>query len=412
MHQPFAIAYLAPEIPALSATFVYNEILGLERRGFVVIPISVHFPKAMATDEELQGLADRTLYLYRERTATLLRSHRALLRKSPLAYLATFFRALSDAMKIGILSHIGKGQLFRFFVAARVAETLQKHQCHHLHVHFAHVPTDIGMYASLLSGIPFSFTSHANDLFERGWLLREKVERARFAVTISRYNREFLARQGVEESKIKIVRCGVDTRQIQSVREDTPRRQPPVIGCLGRLVEKKGVDTLIGAVALLRHSGLHVRVEVAGDGPLRDELQRLAGDDGVGSLVTFLGAVPHHQVFEWLKTLDLFVLPCRKDSQGDQDGIPVVLMEAMASGIPVISTSISGIPELIVEGITGWSVDPGDSVALSGAIRSVLSNSSRTAQVARKAMEWVRQEFELETNVERLAQLFWGGMDE
>jgi len=402
------IAYLAPEIPALSATFVYNEILALEKRGFEVVPISVHVPKTRAQEDDVALLAKKTRYLYREPGLTFLSANLKTFFTRPVRYLRTLLTVVSDALKMGVTGHIGRGLLYRFFVASRVADILKKNGCRHLHTHFAHVSTDIAMYASMLSGVPFSFTSHANDLFERGWLLREKVARAGAAITISEYNRRFFVRQGVDVSKIGIVRCGVESGEYQTADRKRSSNGVPVIGTLGRLVEKKGVDTLILALSRVSKQGFDFKLEIAGDGPLMDELRNLASEHDLNPKITFRGAMPHDEVFHWLKTLDIFVLACKKDKNGDQDGIPVVLMEAMATGIPVISTYISGIPELIEDGVSGMLARPGDPTSLSEKIESLLKDPSLPSSMAQSAIRRIREEFDTDVNIERLVRLFEG----
>jgi glycosyltransferase involved in cell wall biosynthesis len=399
------IAYLAPEIPALSATFVYNEILSLEKKGVLIVPISVHVPASPAVEETLHSLRARTIYLYRQSAWTFLKSNLKWLLKSPLRYLHTCRLTMSDAFKVGLAGHVGRGLFYRFFVASRVADILVGENCWHLHTHFAHIPTDIAMYASSLSGVPFSFTAHANDLFERGWLLKEKVTRAKVAMTISEYNRRFFTQQGADESKIKIVRCGVESDGDRTDKEKG-RNASPTIGSLGRLVEKKGMDTLIFALADIHGAGVDFRLEIAGDGPQREALERLASEQGIGSKVVFRGPIPHDEVFAWLGSLDLFVLACRRDRQGDQDGIPVVLMEAMAAGIPVISTHISGIPELIEDGISGMLAEPNDPKGLSEKIKDVVTNPAMASSLAGAARRRIREEFDVDVNAERLRNLF------
>ena len=196
MQNRLKIAYLAPEIPALSATFVYNEILRLEEIGYQIVPLSVHVPLSAAKAEGLEDLRDRTRYLYRTPKGKMLMAHLAVMIRRPVNYFSALWMVLLDAMGMGFTNRIGLGLIYRFFVAGQVARILLEEKCRHLHVHFAHIPTDIAMYASKISGIPFSFTAHANDLFERGWLLDKKVQRARFVATISEYNRQFLNQKG------------------------------------------------------------------------------------------------------------------------------------------------------------------------------------------------------------------------
>ena len=399
------IAYLAPEIPALSATFVYNEMLRLEDAGYEVVPVSVHRPRSPAREAALAVLSERTDYLYEAPKHKVLRDHLKLLIRGPSRYCRTLATAVGDARAVGLFNRVGLGLLYRFFMAARVAGILVKEDCRHLHVHFAHIPTDIGMYAAGMSAVPFSFTAHANDLFERGWLLDRKVRRARFVVTISRHNRDFLKKNGGDGRKIHVVRCGVDSAVFTASRERAAGSIPK-IGTLGRMVEKKGIDDLIRACRILGDRGVSFALDIAGDGPLRAELMALVEASGLGPQVRFRGPLAHDQVPRWLRGLDLFVLACKKDRNGDTDGIPVVLMEAMLAGVPVISTRISGIPELIEDGRTGLLADPDNPGQLARRIARLLDDDALGTELRQNALAKVQGEFELSKNVARLAELF------
>jgi len=412
MNRKYTIAYLAPEIPALSATFVYNEILAVEKHGIQIVPISVHVPQAAATEKNLKGLMERTIYLYRRSLSRFLLSNVMYFLKFPFRYIHTLKTAARDAMCVGLTSHTGQGLLYRFFIASSVAQILQRYGCLHLHTHFAHIPTDISMYASRLSNISFSFTAHANDLFERGWLIKEKVDRATAAVTISEFNRNFMVSRGADTKKVHIVRCGVDTGNYAPLLETKGVKTVPVIGSLGRLVEKKGMDTLIAAMAGLSRNGFNFRLEIAGDGPMLSELKEMVLEKGLNGKVRFMGALPHEEALKWFRGLDLFILACRKDSNGDQDGIPVVLMEAMAMGIPTISTRISGIPELIENGETGLLAEPDNPDSLADRVERFFQDPSSASAMARKAKEHIAGEFDADVNIRRLIRLFRGGKNE
>ena len=405
MKNQLKIAYLAPEIPALSATFVYNEILGLEKSGYRVVPLSVHLPHSPAEGDALGDLGSRTKYLYRTPKSKVLRDNLYLLARRPVRYLRVLASAVGDAGRVGLFNRVGLGLLYRFFVAAGVARILLDENCTHLHVHFAHIPTDIAMYAAGISAIPFSFTAHANDLFERGWLLEQKVRRAKFAVTISEHNRQFLIKKGCPENKIHVVRCGVDPGAF-AAGHALPSNPIPKMGTLGRLVEKKGIDDLIRACQMLKDRNLAFDLEIAGDGPLQSELQALVSDGDLAEQVHFKGPLAHEQVPEWLQGLDMFVLACKKDRNGDMDGIPVVLMEAMLAGVPVISCRISGIPELIEDGQSGLLAEPENPNQLAGAIARLLSDDNLRNDFRTNAMATVQAEFELSKNVAVLDKLF------
>jgi glycosyltransferase involved in cell wall biosynthesis len=405
MKNPGNIAYLAPEIPALSATFITSEILRLEDGGYRVVPLSMHQPHSPAIGQALEDLGSRTEYLYRTTKSKVLLDNLSMLIRRPQGYFGTLATAVADAVQMGLLNRVGRGLIYRFFIAARVARILLREGCQHLHAHFAHVSTDIAMYAAGISTIPFSFTAHANDIFERGWLLDKKVQRARFAVTISEYNRQLIKKSGGAEHKIHVIRCGVD-HQAFAARIGRAENPVPKIGTLGRMVEKKGIDDLIRACKILRDRNMAFRVEIAGDGPLLNELQQLVDDLGLSTQVRFIGPLSHAQVPQWLQALDVFVLACKKDRNGDMDGIPVVLMEAMLAGVPVISTRISGIPELIEDGHNGLLAEPASPDHLGRTIARLMTDETLYRDLRKNAIARVQTEFDLSNNVARLNQLF------
>lgn len=398
------IAYLAPEIPALSATFVYNEILALQEKGYEIVPFSVHVPAVEVLEGRLDALRTVTHFLYQKGFADFLLAALSLFCLTPKTIFRTIGMVLHDATNVGLNNRTKVGLLYRFFAACRVACILRKKKCRHIHAHFAHVPTDIAMYAASLAGIPFSFTAHANDLFERGWLLSEKIARSSFAATISAFNKDFMVAQGGEQSKIHIVRCGIDSARFSPA---PPRcvSPPYLIGTIGRMVEKKGFDTLLHAMTLLRNNKVDFHLVIAGGGPLEHELRATCDRLGLTSSVEFPGPMANELVPSWLQSLDLFVLPCQQDINGDMDGIPVVLMEAMASGVPVVSTRISGVPELIIHGYEGLLVEPRSAEALADAITQLLFNDELRTSFSKNGRLKVMREFEAEVNIQRLIKL-------
>ena len=400
------IAYLAPEIPALSATFVYKEILKLKDFGTEVIPFSVHYPSSVANEAGLNELKKQVVHLYEQSKLSVLFAHIYLLLSHPLRYLTSLRLLISDMLTIGFCSRNAFGLVFRFFYAGSLAKELIQTKCQHIHVHFAHVPTDIAMYAASLSNIEFSVTAHANDLFERGWLLKQKVERSAFFATISEFNKRYLADIGISTENIRIVRCGVDDEQFEPRRNFISGSKIKV-GVVGRLVEKKGIDTLINAVSKLKNQGQLIELSIAGSGPLENELMEqvkecnLTADD-----VIFLGAIPNSDVSDFITSLDVFVLPCKMDKSGDMDGIPVVLMEAMLSGVPVISTKLSGLPELVIDKHTGLMVAPNNDADLANAILDMINDSNQRNMMILNAVDKVKKEFSLRGNTERLNDMF------
>lgn len=393
------IAYLAPELPALSATFVYEELLALERAGLAVVPVTVRAPASPAPGQE--ALAARTFVLYgRSRLLAALSGAACLAGLSSglpraLGWLAEDMRAL------GWLRAASWKLAFQFLAAGRLARLLRRAGCVHLHVHFAHTPAQLAMYASALSGVPFTVTAHANDIFQRGLLLARKAERARMLLTVSEYNRRYLLGLGVPADKLAVVRCGPRLAPAAPA-EAGPAAAAPRLGTLGRLVEKKGVDVLLRAVAELHRARRPVELRVAGDGPQRGVLEALARELGLAHAVRFEGPLPHAEVTRWLHQLDCFILASRADAQGDMDGIPVVLMEAMSQGVPVVSTCLSGIPELVVDGETGLLAEPGDAAGLARQIARLLDAPAERRALADRARRHVEGEFGAARNLRRL----------
>jgi len=398
------IAYLAPALTALESTFVYDELLGLEQRGWRVLPVSVHRPSRYLIGHD--DLLHRTHYLYDSDSVTsALRGLSSLLQggKRLKAAWAWFW---ADFKQVGVLQ--GLKLTFQFLAASRLADLLAQNRCVHLHIHFAHVPTQIGMYAAAMLGIPFTVIAHANDIFERGLLLREKARRASKFLTISEFNKAYLVRSGVREADVAVVRCGVSfPRRVGKPSPESAALSK--LGTLGRLVEKKGMDVLIRAVARLRDNGHNLELSIVGDGPLRGELEALVSECRLVGTVKFVGGLPHAEVQGWLHGLDLFVLACKPDAQGDMDGIPVVLMEAMSQQVPVVSTRLSGIPELVVDGQTGLLANPGDDEDLAQKLLTMLESAELRKQLALAGERHVRNEFGQDVNLDRLIDHIEGG---
>lgn len=399
------IAYLAPEIPARSATFVYQEVHELERQGYSVKCYSLHRPFDSAPDQS--SLEEKTCYLYDGGYFSVIWRALKTLMKSNLNFKPAISDLFSDLCKVKCWNTRLK-LCFQFCAGIILAESLITQNVKHLHVHFAHVPTQVAMYASSLAKIPFSVTSHANDIFERGLLLCEKADRSAAFFTISEYNLDFLKKLGVSESKLGIIRCGVSLQYLDITPRITQTKDEVIIGTLGRLVEKKGMDVLLGAIANLKQTrpDLNLKLRIAGDGPLREALQTMIKTLSIESNVHFDGALPHSKVRGWLESLDLFVLACKVDSNGDMDGIPVVLMEAMSQSVPVVTTRLSGMPELVKHNVTGFLAEPGDIRSLSSVLEQIIEHPLSVNVITKNALQHVMNEFSLESNVKRLVQTF------
>jgi len=395
------IGYLGPEIPALSATFVYREIIGLRERGHQVSVYSVKEPGSLARDVDL----GEVITLYRGGASATLKDAGNAIAQKPLLSLRLIARGGKDTL-VGMAENAARARALPWhtLVGLKLGRLLQASGVEHLHIHFAHFPTQIGMVAAAYAEIPFSLMGHANDLYEVPLLLKEKAERSRSFTTISDYNRRMLIEAGLPASQLAIVRCGVP-----ALPTDLPERSPtwaPVIGSVGRLVQKKGMKELVQAFAELRHDHPGAKLEIIGDGPEREDIAALLKSHDLDADSVLKGPLPNTEVADWLSGLDLFVLACREDDRGDKDGIPVALMEAMRAGVPVVSTELTGIPELIVPNETGRLAQPADASSLAEAMRAAFTNPEITETLRQNALQHLHNEFSLDVNLSRLEAIF------
>jgi len=399
------IAYLAPELPSLSTTFVFNEILALKKLGTEIHTYSVHQPNNKAHGRQAEQMTSKTMVIYEQSLAIAIK----VLIVNLLTHKRSSFKALvqltGDMFKTGLVSGKSFKLMYQFIRGAWLASDLRKKNIEHLHIHFAHVPTQIGMYAAALVSIPFSFTAHANDIFEHPLLIKEKIKRAKRTVSISDYNIKFMKKKGGDLDKMEIVRCGVDSSlPVRDPIEANNRVYK--IGTLGRLVEKKGVDTLIDAGKILKRNKFDFVIEIAGGGPLKNDLEKQVVVNGLQNIVHFLDVLPHSQVFHWMQTLDAFVLAAKKDKNGDMDGIPVVLMEAMNLGVPVLSTKISGIPELVQHQKSGLTAQSDNAAELAKNLIQLRQNQSLLDKLIQGAKQRIKDEFDQSLNARRLITIF------
>jgi glycosyltransferase involved in cell wall biosynthesis len=384
--QPFPIAYVAGQFPLRSETFVWREVRELRRRGWPVHTFGLR-PPTEQTPEGLRDLREATRDVYADGTP---RPGLAGLADVLLPGEPTPWR---DRLKLPVQAAAGK----------RLAKWLREANVQHVHAHFAHAPATVAAYAAGAAGISFSFTGHANDLFQRRQLLTRKLQRAAFVGCISEWHRE-LYRSLHADGTYEVIRCGVPTGDYD-VPPPTPEPGKLRVLTLCRLVGKKGVDTLLRAAATVPG----VEVTVAGDGPMRTELETMAPAD-----TRFLGPVDAGQVPALLAEHDAFALPCRPDENGDRDGIPVVLMEAMAARRAVVAGDLPAIRELVENGVTGRLVAVED-----------VSQDEQIAATARVLRDWlaafpydfadagrrrVEQEFSLAANVDRLEAMLYAAV--
>src|SRR3989441_4650536 len=337
------VGYIVSGWPRLSETFVLNEVLAVERSGGSLRIFSIKDPDGEPVHARVAQVRARVTCLsLRRHWKSALQANLRLLCRQP----GRYCRALLQALR-----YRRRGVLLGFFQAVYLAHELSREPVAHLHAHFAHAPAPIAMWTHQLTGIPYTFTAHARDIYveTQSELLRAEAQRAQAVITCTEYNRRYLSsRLGpASNGKLHCVYHGLDLSQFSFPWPRLPDPGPPIILSVARLVEKKGLRDLIVAADILRRRGRSFRVEILGDGPLRQTLEALIGQLGLSERVQLLGTQTHDRVRLAYQRASMFALPCVITRDGDRDGIPNVLLEAMGSGIPVVSTPVSGIPELI-----------------------------------------------------------------
>jgi glycosyltransferase involved in cell wall biosynthesis len=275
-----------------------------------------------------------------------------------------------------------------------------------LHTHFLHTPASVARYAALIRGLRWSFSAHAKDIWTTPeWELSEKLAESEWGVTCTRANLDYLNSLARAPGKVHLVYHGLDFSRFPPPPKRTPRRGGPfTIVSVGRAVGKKGYADLIRALAELGDD-IPWRFRHAGGGPLSTRLKRQAETLGIAERVTWHGAQERGFIFELLRDADLFVLPSRLTPSGDRDGLPNVLMEAQAFAVPVLATDVSGIPELVTHGETGWLVAQRDPGALAQAMRRLLADDALRLKLARAGAENVRERFSSEPGIDFVADM-------
>lgn len=398
---PRPVAVLLSRFPTVTETFILREVDEMERQGRRVrlVPMLQEHPPVI--HDAALPWTERALYTKYLSLPIVLANLRALLRR-PLRYLTLFVRiALGTILRPGTFVRT----LAVFPKSVYLAEKLSREGIRHVHAHFATHPSTMALIIASLSDITFSFTVHAHDIQLDRSLLGWKLRETRFVRSISDYNKRFLEKLYPQSrGKIMVVHVGIEPETYETSARGFANVTTgiPKVLCVAAHRPYKGLPVLIEACQILRDQGVQFRCDVLGHGPMRDELEQMIRDRGVENVIHLLGAKPEHVVAEMMGEATLFVLPSIIAKDGQMEGIPVVLMEAMASSKAAVSTSISGIPELVEDGVTGLLVPPGDAQALAAAMRTLLEDPARAQQMGRRGQEKVRAEFTLSTCVAQL----------
>lgn len=399
---PKIIAYTMSRFPVVTETFILDDIRWLRRLGLRVEVFPLLREDAAVLHEGVQAIADEAHYAGIA-SRQVLRAQLHWLRRRPGAYAGVWLRAVAgNARSPGFLMRA----VFTVPVAAWMAAEMRRLGVEHLHAHYATHPALAAYVVHALAGIPYSFTAAAHDIYVERPMLEEKVRRASFVVTISEFNRRLLTEVCGEDAarKTEVVRCGIDPSVFAPRTRRTPSN-PLAIVCVASLQEYKGHRYLVDACARLKAEGVAFRCVLVGEGDRRPALEARIGELGLRDDVVLLGAQPRHRVVELLRSGDVFVLPSIVTAAGKMEGIPVVLMEALAMELPVVTTNISGIPELVEDGVTGLLVPQRDSGALAEALLRLQRDPELGRRLARAGRERVLRDYDVRRNERRLFEL-------
>ena len=362
-----SVAYLVNHYPKVSHSFIRREILALERLGLTVQRIAIRGWDAESPDPADEAEKARTQYVLRHGVAALIGPVLQTLVANP----ARFAQALALALRMGWRGDRALPYHVVYLAqACQIRLWMKASGASHLHAHFGTNPAEVAMLVSALGGPTFSFTVHGPEEFDRPEALRlgEKLRRSAFAVAISSFGRSQLFRcvELAHWSKVKVVHCGLEAA-FHSGAQHVAATDATRLVCVGRICEQKGQLLLVAALKAVIDKGLAVQLVLAGDGEMRPEVEALIRASGLSQHVRITGWISSAQVREEILAARALVLP------SFAEGLPVVLMEAMALGRPVISTYVAGIPELIRNGEDGWLVPAGDTAALAHAIETCLT---------------------------------------
>lgn len=425
-----AIAYVLKGYPRLTDTFITSEVYRMEQQGlrlrvFVIKPCTEPVPSDL-----LDKIAAKPVYMPETTSMKgssffewlshnlkhFLPSLRRVIRKNPAGVLHAAGAAFMQAVRARkeFWSWPRKVYAKEFLQAVMLADMLaQAGDVTHIHGHYCHGATTVTWLASMMTKLPFSFTAHAKDIYlpslNPAGLLRRKMDAARFIITCTDANRDYLENLG---SKIPVycIYHGLNAEFCAIMKEQPVVRATNghfrVLG-VGRLIPKKGFDVLVQACAILNQMGVPFEASIVAEGgEHEEEIRRLIATNGLENSVLLPGPMSQSQLFSEYQRASAFCLPCRVLQNGDRDGIPNVLMEAMAVGLPVVTTPISGIPELIHDGVNGLLVPSEDSRALAQAFLRLIHDSRLAADLSRNAQETIESRFNGDKFAARMASLF------
>jgi glycosyltransferase involved in cell wall biosynthesis len=409
------IGYILRSYPRLSQTFIVNEIRALEQLGLPIHIFAITNPREPIIQPQVVAVRAALDYLElatQRHPIVVLAEQLQAACAAPRRYFAAL-RYVVRRRDLG--ADYSAGSRYACFIqAVYLARLLDRARrsgqpISHLHAHFAHDPTLIALLAHMLTGISYSFTAHARDLYQLpAAALVDRIAAASAVVTCCGTNIDYLTELAPEgmRGKLRLIHHGVDLSGFQPAAQTASVEDAPLILSIGRLVEKKGFPDLVYACAELARAGYRFRCTIYGDGPLHDALAALIAQLGLADRVTLAGACSQPELLPAFQSADIFALAPFVTDDGDRDGIPNVLVEAMACALPVVTTEVAGIPELVQHDHNGLLVAPHDAAGLAAALAALLDDPARCARLGAAARRTVAERFDLRMAAQQLLELF------
>ncbi|MDJ0719809.1 MAG: glycosyltransferase [Prochloraceae cyanobacterium] len=404
------IGYLLKKYPRLSETFILNEILELERQG---VPLHIFSLREPSKEDKFHPAVEKVraevTYIpsllpdFSWKTLwSLVGANLQLLRHNPQYYI--------NAFKF-YFSRPKRQRPNEFLQAGYLAWQLKKLGIAHLHAHFANVPTAIAEIVESFGFINYSFTAHAKDIYlSEKEVLDRKIEKAKFVLTCTKYNTDYLQKLSTTDTPIYLSYHGLDLDRFQPNLNIIGEKdgELPLLLSVGRLCDKKGFPYLLQACQTLKQKGHQFRCKIVGYGPMKEELEQLIETLEIGDIVSLVGQLAQDEVIKLYAKADIFALPCKITDEGDRDGIPNVLIEAMAMEVPVVSTDISGISELIEHKVNGILIPEKNPKALADELEQLLLQPQLIQKLKKSSRNKILQQFSLEKNIKQIKDLLLG----
>jgi len=406
--QTMRVGYVLKRYPRYSETFVVNEILAHEAAGVEVVIFALRPPEDSHFQNIISQVRAPVHYIRKPIQGRINASLNSLVPNAASYFWAEMQEASKTIPDFWQRLSVATGErASTVYQAVWLAQEISRKGITHLHAHFGTVATSVARLAAHFTGIPYTFTAHAKDIFHESVVfadMQRKLYDAAAVVTVSDYNLKYLQEiYGVAAAQTRRIYNGLDVSQFVY---QSPQHRPPQVISVGRLVEKKGLFVLLKACALLERSSCAFQCQIIGSGPqeqnLRSQIQQLDLTDRV----EIVGPRPQNEVFHYMQQAAVFAAPYVIGSDGNRDGLPTVLLEAMALGTPCVATDVTGIPELIRDGETGLIVPQQDAEALASALQRLLGDAMLRDQLAIRARQLIESEFNIHCNAAQLRTLF------